>query len=214
MALLDSTRNKAIVAIAFALLLGYMIYSGEGLSTVGMTGLKESRARAQAMSDSVTLMTAQTDSVKRELATGTADELTKKTEAYRGMLDELRLLVPEAGEVPGLIDAISTRAKIRGVHLSVFTPEPVENGPTPFDTYRYRMSVIGHYDQIGRFLTDVAALRRIIVPVNVTLKAANPTAARALGDTSKAMLEASLFVKTFVKSGGSGGAEGQGGGHD
>ena len=201
MALLDSTRNKAILAIVFALLLGYMIYSGEGLSTVGFAGLKEGHARAVAMKDSVTALRAQTDSVTREMATGKTEEIKKRTEGYRGMLDELRQLVPEAGEVPGLIDAISTRAKIRGVHLSVFTPEPVENGPPPFDTYRYRMSVIGHYDQIGRFLTDVAALKRIIVPVNVTLKAANPTAARALGDTSKAMLEASLFVKTFVKSG-------------
>lgn len=206
MALLDSPRNKSLLAIAFALLLGYMVYTGEGMRLVGFSGLKASRARAVAMEDSVAMMSAQTDSVKRELATGTAEELTKKTEAYRGMLDALRLLVPDAGEVPGLIDAISTRAKIRGVHLAVFTPEPVENGPTPFDTYRYRVSVIGRYDQIGKFLTDVAALRRIIVPVNISLKSANPTAARALGDTSKAMLEASLFVKTFVKSGGPSGS--------
>ena len=202
MALLDSPRNKSIVAILFALLLGYMLYSGEGMGAVGFKGLKVGRDRAKAMQDSITALSAQTDSVKRELATGSPEDLRRITEAYRETLDTLRGFVPEKGEVPGLIDAISTRAKIRGVHLAVFTPEPVENGPTPFDTYRYRVAVIGHYDRIGEFLTDVAGLRRIIVPVNMSMIAANPASAKALGDTSKAMLEAKFQVKTFVKSGG------------
>lgn len=210
MALLDSPRNKAIVAILFAGLVSYMVYTGEGLAITGFGGLKVGRERALAVQDSVAVMKAQTDSVKRELAAGSAADLNRKTEAYRETLETLRQLVPEAGEVPGLIDAISTRAKIRGVHLAVFTPEPVENGPAPFDTYRYKMAVIGHYDEIGEFLTDVAGLRRIIVPTNLTVKAANATAARALGDTSRAMLEAQLQVKTFVKAGGSG----EGGSHE
>ena len=207
MALFDSARAKSIVAILFALLAGYMVYTGEGLKMVGFAGVKASRAHAQAVQDSIAALTAQTDSVKRELAAGSPENLKKTTEAYRETLDTLRLLVPEKGEVPGLIDAISTRAKIRGVHLAVFTPEPVENGPAPFDTYRYRMSVIGHYDRIGEFLTDVAGLRRIIVPVNISLVAANPASAKALGDTSKAMLEAKFQVKTFVKSGATGGGQ-------
>lgn len=200
MALLDSPRKKSIAAILFAALVGYMAYSGEGLKVVGFEGLKVVQLRAKAVQDSLTAMTAQTDSVKRELAQGTPEDLKRMTEAYRETLDTLRLLVPEKGEVPGLIDAISSRAKIRGVHLAVFTPDPVENGPVPFDTYRYRMSVIGRYDRIGEFLTDVAGLRRIIVPMNMQMGAANPASAKALGDTSKAMLEARFQVKTFVKS--------------
>lgn len=200
MALLDSPRNKSIVAILFAALLGYMIYSGDGLSVVGFPGLKATQDQARAVQDSIATMSAQTDSVKRQLATGSAEDLNKQTEAYRETLDTLRLLVPEKGEVPGLIDAISTRAKVRGVRLGVFTPEPVETGPAPFDTYRYRVSVIGHYDRIGEFLTDVAGLRRIIVPINVSLVPAQAASARALGDTSKSMIEARLQVKTFVKA--------------
>jgi Tfp pilus assembly protein PilO len=200
MAMLDTPRKKSIAAILLALLIGYMVYSGEGLKVVGFAGLKVGQERAKAAQDSLDAMTAQTDSVKRELAAGTPEDLKRLTEAYRETLDTLRLLVPEKGEVPGLIDAISSRAKIRGVHLAVFTPEPVENGPVPFDTYRYRMSVIGRYDRIGEFLTDVAGLRRIIVPMNMLMGAANPASAKALGDTSKAMLEAQFQVKTFVKS--------------
>lgn len=200
MALLDSTRSKAIAVIVLTLLLGYMIYSGDGLSTLGMTGLKAKQDKAAALTDSLAAVKASTDSAKRDLARGSVEDLKQKTEAYRVTLEALRQLVPEGNEVPGLIDAISTRAKVRGVHISSLTPSPVENGPSPFDTYRYKISVIGHYDQIGEFLTDVAALKRIIVPIDVSLVAANATSARALGDTSKSMLEARFVVKTYVKS--------------
>ncbi|NOT09009.1 MAG: type 4a pilus biogenesis protein PilO [Gemmatimonadales bacterium] len=200
MALLDSPRNKSIVVILLVGLLGYMIYTGEGLTTIGFDGLKAKQERAQAVQDSIVALTTQTDSVKRDLARGSIEELKKTTESYRGTLETLRQLVPEQNEVPGLIDAITTRAKVRGVHLAAVTPQPVDVGPSPFDTHRYRMTVIGHYDQIGEFLTDVAGLKRIIVPVDVILSSANPTSARALGDTSKAMLEARFVVKTFVKS--------------
>lgn len=206
MALLDSPRSKSMAAIVVAVLLGYMLYSGDGLSTFGFPGLKTGQDRVRAMKDSIAVLTAQTDSVKRDLARGSVEDLKKKTESYRETLESLRQLVPDKKEVPGLIDAISTRAKIRGAFVATITPQPIEAGPAPFDTHRYAMSVIGHYDQIGEFLTDVAGLRRIIVPVNVSMVAAQAGAARALGDTSKSMLEAKFVVKTFVKSTGTEGA--------
>jgi Tfp pilus assembly protein PilO len=206
MALLDTTRSKAIIAIVITVLLGYMIYSGDGLSTFGISGLKAKQDRAAALTDSLAAVNASTDSAKRDLARGSVEELKQKTDAYRVTLEALRQLVPDQNEVPGLIDAISTRAKVRGVHVASLTPQPVESGPTPFDTYRYQVSVLGHYDQIGEFLTDVAGLKRIIVPLDISLVAANPTAARALGDTTHAMLEARFVVKTYVKSAGAEGA--------
>ena len=209
MALLDTPRSKAIAGILVTVLLGYMFYTGEGLSTFGITGLKAKRDRASALADSLTALRAETDSVKRDLARGTVEELKQKTEAYRTTLDGLRQLVPVGAEVPGLIDAITARAKIRGVHLASLAPQPVEEGPAPFDTYRYRVTVIGRYDEVGEFLTDIANLRRIIVPLDVQLVGANAATAAALGDTSKAMLEARFMMKTYVKSaGGEGGARG------
>lgn len=209
MALLDTPRSKSIAAILVVVLVGYMIYSGDGLSTFGMTGLKARQARVNAMRDSLALLVAETDSVKRDLALGSVEDLKQRTEAYRGTLENLRQLVPVGSEVPGLIDAVTTRAKIRGVTIASLNPQPVEPGPAPFDTHRYRVSVIGRYDQVGEFLTDIANLRRIIVPLEVQMTAANAATARALGDTSKAMLEARFMMKTFVKSaGGEGGPRG------
>lgn len=202
MALLDTPRSKSIAAILVTVLLGYMIYTGDGLSTFGMSGLKAGQDRAKAMADSLRILNAATDSAKRDLASGSPEELKQKTEAYRATLETLRQLVPDRGEVPGLIDAISTRAKIRGVHLASFNPQAVEDGPAPFNTYRYKVSVIGHYDQVGEFLTDVANLKRIIVPLDVQLVGANASTARALGDTTKSILEARFSMKTFVKSAG------------
>jgi type IV pilus assembly protein PilO len=79
-------------------------------------------------------------------------------------------------------------------------PLPVEAGPAPFDTYKYNMSVIGHYDQIGQFLADVASLQRIIVPYDVKLDQASLAAGKALGDTTGALLEAKFQVRTYVKA--------------
>ena len=209
MALLDTPKSKSVAAILVTVLLGYMIYSGDGLTTFGISGLKAGQDRANALRDSLAQLVAETDSVKRDLAKGSVEELKQKTEAYRGTLESLRQLVPVSGEVPGLIDAITTRAKMRGVTVASLAPEPVELGPSPFDTHRYRVSVIGRYDQVGEFLTDIANLRRIIVPLDVQMVAANAATARALGDTSKAMLEARFVMKTYVKSPGSeGGARG------
>jgi Tfp pilus assembly protein PilO len=62
------------------------------------------------------------------------------------------------------------------------------------------MSVIGQYDQIGQFLADVASLQRIIVPYDLTVTAANSSAAKVLGDSTETLLEARFQVRTFVKS--------------
>lgn len=211
MAMLDTPRSKAIAAILLAVLAGYVLYTGDGLQVVGMSGLKAKQEQVRALEDSIAALNAQTDSVKRELATGSIEDLQRRTDAYRATLETLRQLVPDVNEVPSLLDAISARAKARGVHVAGFVPQPVEQGPAPFDTHRYQFSVIGHYDEVGEFLTDVAGLRRIFVPYQIEMAAANAAASRALGDTSRAMLEARFLVKAYVKAAAS--AEGGSGGN-
>jgi type IV pilus assembly protein PilO len=136
---------------------------------------------------------------KQDLARGTMEDLRLKVERYRGMLGLMRRLVPEQNEVPAMIDDISTRAKVRGVTIGKIEPLPVEPGP-PFDTYRYRLEIMGHYDQLGEYLSDIASLPRIVVPQDVILKAASAGAQKLLGDTVGALLEADFSVRTFVKS--------------
>src|SRR5881409_2750013 len=111
----------------------------------------------------------------------------------------MRRLVPDRNEVPTLIDDISTKAKVRGITIGKIQPLLPEPG-SPFDTYRYRLEVYGHYDQIGEYLADVASLPRIIVPQDVMLSAASPAAQKLLGDTAGALLLAEFSIRTFVKA--------------
>jgi type IV pilus assembly protein PilO len=197
-----TTSQKAapLLVMLLAGLTGYIAYTGTVIESAGMSGLAAREERVVAMRDTIAKLEAATDSAKRELARGTVEDLRNRLETYRGSLALLRRLVPERNEVPNLLDDISSRGKIRGVTLSQVVPMPVEPGPVPFNTYKYNMSVIGRYDQIGQFLADVASLQRIIVPYDLTLDQANTTAAKALGDTTGALLEAKFQVRTFVKS--------------
>jgi Tfp pilus assembly protein PilO len=202
MAALDNPRNASLLAIALAGMVAYAGYTGDVLELVGIGGVQDRQVRVAALSDTAAALQASVDSAKQEMARGSVEDIRRRAEEYKATLSVLRQFVPEQNEVPNLLDDISTRAKVRGVNLASVVPQPVEAGPAPFDTYRYDMSVIGRYDQIGQFLADVAGLRRIIVPQDVKLTAADLTKAKALGDTTKAMLEAKFTVRTFVKSAG------------
>src|SRR3954467_3530084 len=136
---------------------------------------------------------------KQDLASGSIEDLRRRVEEYQGSLELMRRLVPEKNEVPTLIDDISTKAKVRGITLGKIQPLTPEPG-SPFDTYRYRLEVYGHYDQIGEYLADVASLPRIIVPQDVTLSSASPAAQKLLGDTVGALLLAEFSIRTFVKA--------------
>jgi len=147
---------------------------------------------------------------KADLANGSIEDLRRRVEVYQGSLELMRRLVPERNEVPTLIDDISTKAKVRGVTVGKIQPLNVEPG-SPFDTYRYRLEVYGHYDQLGEYLADIASLPRIVVPQDVTLSSASPAEQRLLADTAGALLLAEFSIRTFVKSAGPPAAPGGGG---
>ena len=153
-------------------------------------------AAAQAEADSLVRIV---EAAKADLASGTVEDLRRKVEEYTGSLELMKRLVPDRNEVPTLIDDISTKAKVRGITLGKIQPLSPEIG-SPFDTYRYRLEVYGHYDQVGEYLADVASLPRIVVPQDVILSSAPPATAKLLGDTAGALLLAEFTIRTFVKS--------------
>jgi type IV pilus assembly protein PilO len=145
-------------------------------------------------------LAAMTDTAKKLLASGSVEDLRRRLDGYRASLELLRRLVPDRNEVANLMDEISTRAKIRGVQVATFQPLPAEPGPVPFETYKYQYAVVGRYDQLGEFISDVASLQRIIVPVELSIDAVDINRAKALGDSSGALLEARFQIRTFVKT--------------
>jgi type IV pilus assembly protein PilO len=155
-------------------------------------------ATAQTEADSLAQIV---EAAKRDLASGNVEDLRRKVEEYQGSLELMRRLVPQRNEVPTLIDDISTKAKVRGVTLGKIQPLTPELG-SPFDTFRYRLEVYGHFDQVGEYLADIASLPRIVVPQDVTLSPATPATQKLLGDTLGALLLAEFSIRTFVKGSG------------
>jgi type IV pilus assembly protein PilO len=197
---ISNEKATPMLLLLLAGIIGYCAYTGTVINLVGIKGLAAGREHVAAVRDTIGRFEAATDSAKKELARGSVADVRKRLETYRSSLLLLRRLVPERNEVPNLLDDISTRSKIRGVTLSQVVPQPVSPGPAPFDTYSYNMSVIGRYDQIGQFMADVASLQRIIVPYDLTIAVANSQAAKVLGDTTGALLEAKFQIRTYVKS--------------
>jgi type IV pilus assembly protein PilO len=151
------------------------------------------------------------DSARRELASGTVEQVRQRVADFEAGLRLMRELVPTDNEVAQLINDISDRAKLRGVHVADLSPMGYEDAGQ-YRVARYRFAVLGHYDDVGAFLSDIASLRRIMVPHALTLSPASVQSAAALGDTSGAMLQASFQLRAFVKQpplgeeGGAGGA--------
>jgi Tfp pilus assembly protein PilO len=194
---------------AFLFLAGIVGFVGySGLEVVGFGGLAARNGVIQAKRDSVTTLQARIDSAKAELATGSVADLRRRLEGYRTSLDLLRRLVPEQNEVPNLLDAITTRARMRGVEVNTFSPGPVTPGPEPFTTQRWDLVVFGHYDQLGEFLSDVASLPRIVVPIDLKVTIAPTAMANTYGDSTGSLLRAGFSVLTYVKSPQTEGADG------
>src|SRR2546423_367615 len=192
MALLPQDRQSQVMLLITIgmLALGYTFW------TYWATPTGQEIETAQAEIKSMEAVIAQ---AKQDLASGTVEDLRRKVEEYTSLLGVMRRLVPEKNEVPALIDDISTKAKIRGVTIGRLEPLAVEAG-APFDTYKYRLEIIGHYDQLGEFMSDIATLSRIIVPQDVILKPAAQQAHPFLAGTLGALLEAQFAFRTFVKS--------------
>jgi type IV pilus assembly protein PilO len=110
----------------------------------------------------------------------------------------MRQLVPRSNEVPGLLEDISTAARRVGLDLATVEPLPVLPGEQ-FDTYRYKLGVIGGYHPVGQFLSNVGSLSRIIAPIAMSLKL------HPVGDKTKArvrkgesLVDTEFQVQTYV----------------
>jgi type IV pilus assembly protein PilO len=192
MALLPQDRQSQVFMLITLLMIGvgwgfWKLWAGPTTEQISVMGRQ------------IDSLQAIVDRAKQDLASGTVEDLRRKVEQYSALLGVMRRLVPDKNEVPSLIDDISTKAKVRGVTIGRIDPQNPEPGH-PFDTYRYRLEIIGHYDQLGEFLSDIASLPRIIVPQDVVLRAAQQQAQKFVGDTLGSLLEAQFAIRTFVKS--------------
>ncbi len=133
---------------------------------------------------------------KAIMARGSVEQLQEDAKRLQANLDLMRTLIPTGNEVPSLLDQILGAARRTGLEFSNFAPTATVQGES-FDTYRFKMSMQGTYHQIGELLTAIGSLRRIIVPVNVSLTASNTAEARASRPEDR-ILTANFDIQTYV----------------
>ncbi|MGV3708811.1 MAG: type 4a pilus biogenesis protein PilO [Gemmatimonas sp.] len=105
---------------------------------------------------------------QRESRAGNLEQLKSQAAQNRATLTVMRRLVPTGNEVPALLEEVSTAARRAGLDVGGVVPDAVIPGDQ-FDTYRYKVTMIGGYHQIGEFLSNVGSLARIVAPVNFQL---------------------------------------------
>ena len=169
----------------------------QGFAPVGIDGVTQYNLRRDSLQARIDTLEARVQQAKAVVRNGTTQQQAERLALYRSTLELMRQLVPSSGEVPNLLDDITSRAKMRGATVAVFNPQPAESG-MPFDVMRERFTVNGRFDQVSEFLTDIASLQRIVVPYDVRLERLTGPAA----DTTRrvALLRASFQIRTYVKS--------------
>ncbi|MCR4340936.1 MAG: type 4a pilus biogenesis protein PilO [Gemmatimonadaceae bacterium] len=136
---------------------------------------------------------------KTDVAQGSVDSLRAAVARDREALKIMTRLVPTRNEVPGLLEDVSTAARRVGLDLASVEPMPVIPGDD-FDTHRYKISVIGGYHELGRFLSNVGSLQRIVAPVALEMKpfvSSGSGAVRRPGP-GKSMLDSNFQIQTYV----------------
>lgn len=119
-------------------------------------------------------------------------DVERRLGLYREQLVQVEGLIPSSEELPDLLDAISAEAQRAGVDLALI--QPVGASAEQFYTRRtYELAVHGTYHQIGSFLTEIASLRRIITPINLSLATRPNTVAG-----TEPRLEAKFAIETYV----------------
>jgi type IV pilus assembly protein PilO len=154
----DPKKQKAVVAVV--LLLGALY----GFHTYWYTPRAE---EADVLRDRVDQLTNRNRNAQIAAARGGAD-LEARIALYQGHMGALEQLIPANEEVPQLMRTISGQARAAGVSLSALEPEADEPGEH-YTKLTWRVSAFGEYDNLGRFLTQIASLPRIATPLDLEL---------------------------------------------
>jgi type IV pilus assembly protein PilO len=100
------------------------------------------------------------------IARGGVDELRRRMDQYTRHVDRLEELIPGREEVASLLNDIQGQARQTDVDVLGLDPEPPE-AAGPYTRTSYQMTVVGEYHDVGRFLTRIASLSRIVTPVEL-----------------------------------------------
>lgn len=129
----------------------------------------------------------------RVIAQRFGPELERELEAYARHMTSIEQLIPSSEEVPRLLHTMTVRAQDTGIEIAFVDPLARENGPY-YTMHTYQITVLGRYHDVGRFLTAIGSLSRIIAPVGLSLTTAQEQAESMEG----IRLKADFRIQTYV----------------
>lgn len=130
----------------------------------------------------------------RTLALRAGPDLEQKLQLYDEYLGRLERLVPRREEVSRLLNDISERAQQVGVNVALMRPE-TETPGRYYTRQTYEMGVTGSFHDVGRFLSEVGSLPRIITPIDLSLSTER---ARDADPDGRPALNAAFRIETYV----------------
>jgi len=154
----DPKQRKALLVVIFVAALTFLFHSY--WYTPKRTELEEMTAQLERLE--------QNNRLAQILVARGGAELEDRLASYELHVAQLERLIPQSEEVASLLNEISAAARQSGVSDPEMRPEPNEVGPF-YTKESYEIEVVGEYHDIGRFLTTIASLPRIITPVDLEL---------------------------------------------
>jgi Tfp pilus assembly protein PilO len=131
-------------------------------------------------------------SMRPQALTGGA-ELQQKLALYEQHMKRLEELIPQSEEVAQLLNSMSERAQDAAVDLALMKPE-VETPGQFYNEQSYQIATVGNYHEIGRYLSMISSLSRIITPVELKI---TPLPQDTLRDGTP-RLKAEFRIVTYV----------------
>jgi len=121
--------------------------------------------------------------------------LEGRTALYERHILELERLIPRSEEVPQLLRAIHEEARRAGVTLNEMAPD-ADQLVGHYIKQGWSLRLMGEYDDVGRFMTAIASLPRIVTPVAVEVSTYVPSP--GLGIDYPNPVAASFRIETYV----------------
>lgn len=121
-----------------------------------------------------------------------SQQLEARLAQFQRHINRLEDLVPRGEEVSQLLNQINQRAVQAGTEVAVFRPGATTAGPL-YNRRTFQLTVYGTYHNIGRLLSEIGSLPRIITPIELSIV---PNNVRDPGNDQ--MLEASFLIETYV----------------
>ena len=181
----DPKQQKALIAIIMAA--GGVFLMFQYVYTPRMAEVETIATRVETLDMS--------NQRARVLAARGGGNVEEQLAVYERHVLRLEQLIPASEEVPSLLRTITAEARHIGVEIASLSPEPEVAGDF-YMKQSYVVSVIGEFHDIGRFLTAIASLPRIITPVDLDLVAFDDP--MGVHPDMDAPVVASFAIETYI----------------